>query len=82
MEARYVNADADGDHVYISGQADSGLFVSKLNKSDGTVDWRRQLGSVSPNNIPESIVIGSDGMVPTPKQPCTQKWIVVAISTH
>ena len=61
MEARCVNADADGDHVYISGQADSGLFVSKLNKSDGTVDWRRLLGSVSSNNIPESIVIGSDG---------------------
>jgi len=61
LELRCINADADGDHVYISGQGDPGMFVTKINKSDGTVDWRRQLGSVTTNNIPESIVIGSDG---------------------
>lgn len=61
MELRCVTADADGDHVYISGQADSGLFVTKINKSDGTVDWRRQLGGGSANDIPSSMVMGSNG---------------------
>ena len=61
LEVKCISAEADGDHIYTSGQGDAGMFVTKTNKSDGTVDWRRQLGSVTPNNIPSSIVMGSGG---------------------
>ena len=61
LELRCINAEADGDHIYFSGQADSGMFVTKANKSDGTVDWRRQLGSANANNLPSSIAMGSGG---------------------
>ena len=61
LEVRCISAEADGDHIYTSGQGDAGMFVSKTNKSDGTVDWRRQLGSVTSNNIPSSIAMGSGG---------------------
>ena len=61
LEARCISAEADGDHIYTSGQGDAGMFVSKTNKSDGTVDWRRQLGSVTSSNIPSSIAMGSGG---------------------
>jgi len=61
MEVTTIAAEADGDHIYIGGNADSGMFITKMNKSDGTVDWRRQLGTANANNVPQSIVMGSDG---------------------
>ena len=61
LELRCITADADGDHIYYSGQADSGMFISKANKSDGSVDWRRKIEGSTPNNIPSSMVMGSDG---------------------
>ena len=62
METRVIAAELDGDHIYTAGQSDSGMFFCKMNKSDGTVDWRRYLGSSSnPNNNPHGAAIGSDG---------------------
>lgn len=61
LEVKCISAEADGDHIYYSGQGDAGMFVTKTNKSDGTVDWRRQLGSVTSSNIPSSIAMGSGG---------------------
>ena len=61
LEVNSINSDADGDHIYFSGQADAGMFVTKANKSDGTVDWRRQIGTATSNNIPSSVAIGSNG---------------------
>tara|TARA_B100001059_G_C17765051_1_gene545099 strand:- start:50 stop:1423 length:1374 start_codon:yes stop_codon:yes gene_type:complete len=61
MEARCITADASGDHIYYSGQSDTGMFIIKANKSDGSVDWRRKIDNSSSNNLPSSIVVGSDG---------------------
>ena len=62
MESRVVTAELDGDHIYTAGQSDSGCYVCKINKSDGTVDWRRTIGSnTNPNNNPMAAAMGSDG---------------------
>ena len=61
MEIETVVADPDGDHIYFTGSSDSGMFVTKANKNDGSVDWRRQLGSVTSANLGDGIAIGSGG---------------------
>lgn len=61
MEVRCIGAEASGDHIYYSGQSDTGLYVIKSNKSDGSVDWRRKIDSSNSNNLPSSVVVGSDG---------------------
>lgn len=62
MESRVVTAELDDDHIYTAGQSNAGLFISKFNKSDGTVDWRRNIGSSSnSNNYPLAAAMGSDG---------------------
>jgi hypothetical protein len=61
MEPGNIIAEADGDYIYTSGQSDSGAFVTKTNKSDGSMVWRRQMGASNPNNLPQGLAIGSDG---------------------
>tara|TARA_B100000902_G_scaffold183377_1_gene176073 strand:- start:213 stop:1664 length:1452 start_codon:yes stop_codon:yes gene_type:complete len=61
MEIKSVIAEPDGDHIYFSGAADAGMFVTKVNKNDGSVDWRRRLGSVTAGNSNPCIAIGSGG---------------------
>lgn len=62
MEDRVIIAELDGDHVYTGGQSNAGVYIAKINKSDGTVDWVRNIGSNSnPNNMPIAGAIGSDG---------------------
>ena len=61
IEPKQIVAEADGDYIYSSGQSDSGAFVTKTNKSDGSMVWRRQIGASNPNNVPQGLAIGSDG---------------------
>ena len=63
LEAKGIIAEADGDHIYITGESNTGFYIHKINKSDGTVDWRRLLGGSSSNNKADSPVMGSDGNV-------------------
>jgi hypothetical protein len=37
------------------------MFVSKANKNDGSVDWRRRLGNVTTSNVNPCMAIGSGG---------------------
>ena len=61
MEPANIVAEPDGDYIYTSGQSDSGVFVTKTNKSNGSMVWRRQIGAANPNNIPNGLAIGGDG---------------------
>ncbi len=62
LEGTRIVAEADGDHIYISGESDTGPYVHKINKSDGTVDWRRKFTGIS-NDKSDALVMGSDGNI-------------------
>ena len=62
LEAKRIVADATGDHIYISGESNTGPYVHKINKSDGTVDWRRIFDGGS-NDKADALVMASDGNI-------------------
>ena len=37
------------------------MYIAKMNKSDGTVDWTRKIDSNNPNNMPSGITVASNG---------------------
>ena len=56
-----IGAEFDGDHIYHAGQSDDGMYIAKMNKSDGTVDWTRKIDNSNPNNFPTGITVASNG---------------------
>ena len=62
-ENTQIIAEASGDHIYVLSETGDGACMHKINKSDGSVDWRRLLGEGSSNDKATSIVMGSGGNV-------------------
>ena len=62
-EGTGVIAEASGDHIYLISESSAGACMHKMNKSDGTVDWRRLLGEGNSNDKTTSLVMRSDGNV-------------------
>lgn len=61
VEVRAIGAEFDGDHIYHAGQSDDGMYIAKMNKSDGTVDWTRKIDGQNSNNMPIGIAVASNG---------------------
>lgn len=61
VEPRAIGAEFDGDHIYQAGQSDDGMYIAKMNKSDGTVDWTRKIDNSNSNNLPTGIAVASNG---------------------
>ena len=61
VEVRAIGAEFDGDHIYHAGQSDDGMYIAKMNKSDGTVDWTRKIDGTNSNNMPIGIAVASNG---------------------
>ena len=62
-ENTQIIAEASGDHIYVISETANGACIHKMNKSDGTVDWRRLLGQGNSNDKATSLVMRSDGNV-------------------
>lgn len=61
VEPRAIGAEFDGDHIFQAGQSDDGMYISKMNKSDGTVDWTRKIDNSNSNNQPNGMTVASNG---------------------
>ena len=62
-ENTQIIAEADGDHIYFISETANGACIHKMNKSDGTSNWRRLLGQGNSNDKATSLVMRSDGNV-------------------